>query len=466
MLIAVDDGLVIGGNHQRSLVDGQCAVGVRDSVVLCRCVSGNDVVFAYVGGQRILARQRQAADNSLVVLILPALVRSGERRSFVAVDDGLVIGGDGQRRLAYRYLAVDEGNRVVRVADTARNDGVVAYIGSLGILACISDGAGEHTLVLLALPAGIRYSISRYGVAVDNLFVVRGSGQSCLGDGHYYRIRRLVVVMVVVTDNAVINAVGAGILSLRQSGIPTLLVIRGEGVLERTVPGCTGCHQCLCATVIGERVRHRIREGRIGFENAERTLDIGDVVVSRSLSGRGDVIRSYVAAGGIVARVCQFACQHVSRQVAALQTVVGYAEARSGKAVNNFFVLRGDGQRSLGDGYRNRFRSDVVVVVGVTLYLVIYSIGSGIQNLRQGVHPVRVVEAVEERTVRALACGNQCLLLAGINEFLHCLRRSENGIRLVDGQFAVDEGNLIVVCTHAAWDDGIFAGIGGRLIFA
>ena len=233
--------------------------------------------------------------------------------------------------------------------------------------------------------------------------------------------------MVGITGDAVINAVGIGILSLRQSGIPTLLVIRGEGIFERTMLGCTGCNQCLCAAVIGQRVSCRSGESRIGFVNNECTLDIGNVVVSRSLSGRGDVVLAYVAADGIVAHITQFARQHVSRQVAALQTIVGDAEARSGIAVNDLFVLRGDGQRSLGDGYLKR-AGDVLLLVAVGS-LVINGVTARIGCGRQ-VGAVLAVLAylVLEGEACYLTGSDERLRLAGIDESGYSLRQS-NGSR-------------------------------------
>ncbi len=267
------------GYDYRSLVDGQCSIRNGDVVVMIRSnrrdgISTNRTALL-VGADII-----QFIKIGLVLFVLPAFEDSGVLRCLVAVGKLFVIRGDGERSLVNRYLTVDESNSVVGVAYTTWCDGVLAYDRGRSVLARISDCAGEHIRIVLALPSFIGHCVLGRVIAVDDGLVVRGSGQGCLGDGHYDCIRRLVVKVVGITNDAVINAVGIGILSLRQSGAPTLLVIRGEGIFERTMLGCTGCNQCLYAAVIGQRVSCRSGEGRIGFVNNECTLDIGDVVVS------------------------------------------------------------------------------------------------------------------------------------------------------------------------------------------
>ena len=136
------------------------------------------------------------------------------------------------------------------------------------------------------MPAGIGNGICRYSVAVDNILIIRSSGQLSLGDRHSYRINSRRIEVVEVTLYAVVNTIRTGIFCLRQRRLPTILQGRIETVLEGTVVGLTGCDEGLVRCSINESVvsrRRGIGNRSLGNRYIDRIRDVVRVSLAHEL---------------------------------------------------------------------------------------------------------------------------------------------------------------------------------------
>ena len=142
------------------------------------------------------------------------------------------------------------------------------------------------------MPAGIGNGVCRYSVAVDNVLIIRSSGQRSLGDRHSYGSSRNRIEVVEVTLYAVVNTIRTGIFCLRQRRLPAIRESRIETVLEGAVVGLAGCDEGLVRCGINEVFNSR-RRG-IGYRH------FGD---SSHRRFRSDIIRMSFAHEFIIDRV-------------------------------------------------------------------------------------------------------------------------------------------------------------------
>ena len=323
MLIAVDHLFIIGGDGQRSLGDSEVnrqgvdivAYKRYDSGVVTRLGRSHGRLFIYRSvisrtdeGQHVVFLLRQGEgrigyhDSRSVDLGVVNECLAGELCCRdVSVLSGLAV--DGQR-------AVDEGDDVVVCVHTGRNDGVVAYIITALVLACVCLAAGQDILGVRAEEAFVAYGELRSLLAEDVLFVVGGDGQLSLGDGELHGQHILVVADELYLSRvlAYVGRSGSGLgvlgLAAADEGQRVVLLFRQrEGRIlhkDGRFVDSIGVNQLLAILLS----RHDVGGLSRLAVHGERTIDEGDGIVGSIYTARRNRVSAYVIASYVRGSVC------------------------------------------------------------------------------------------------------------------------------------------------------------------
>ena len=233
--------------------------------------------------------------------------------------------------------------------------------------------------------------------------------------------------------------------------------MRGDGVVtyvaRRSVRAGvrqTIHYRCVVAVLpaaIGSGVnRNRVAvgDGLVLRRNGEECLSYGylavnegDVVVSGTDTTRRNGIFAYIARRSVNAGVRYLACECCCI-IVALPAGIGNGVCRYSVAVRHILVIRGCGQRSLGNRYCYRIYSGRILMVEVAQYAVVNIVRAGAHSLRQvGLPAIQQgrVETVLEGTVCGLTGCDEGLVRCVINERVNSRRRGIGNRRLGDDRY-------------------------------
>ena len=112
---AVGHALVVGGDGQGRLPNGQRAGDVADGVIRIDRRAGGDGVGAGMAAGRNRGKRGQRAQAGRRVAVDQARVAGGQCGQRAAVGHALAVGGDGQGRLPDGQRAADVADGVVRI---------------------------------------------------------------------------------------------------------------------------------------------------------------------------------------------------------------------------------------------------------------------------------------------------------------------------------------------------------------
>ena len=311
----------------------------------------------------------------------------------------------------------------------------------LGHGAVLASGGLDHGTVLLSLGLG--------GGAV---IVLRGLGLYCaaaggrtargrtIGDGQLaVHIRHIIVA--VCQGAAVVHNLGhvVDLGQIRCCGVVLQLDTSGQRILadqtgNRVIPvlfrlaqvgGCFTAH-------IGALVLDSDGDFRRGNYEGVPLRSIRLIVPDKILriiqrNGNG------VSAGVRLLRIGNRVVVVCSDGVGFLFAVIGEYRRVFLRYVN----------RLPGDGHRDRCGFGVVVVA-VANDLILHGVGSGICADRNGILPIRTVQAVLHRAADGCTCGDKRLLLTGIHKVFLCGRRRDLTIGLVYLQINAFRGDVAI----------------------